>query len=74
MADDLECLRCRGRMEIGYVMDRGHYGVPTEGTWVEGTPEKSFWSGLKTGDRANRRVMAHRCTRCGMLEFYAKEE
>jgi hypothetical protein len=37
-------------MEPGYVMDRMHGGALPE-SWIEGEPEKSFWTGLKTGGR-----------------------
>ncbi len=67
-----ECLRCRGRMEPGFVLDRGHYSQPAEQRWVEGSPEPSFWSGLKTRGREVFGVITYRCDRCGYLESYAQ--
>jgi hypothetical protein len=39
--------------------------------WMEGNPEKSFWTGLKTTGRQRYSVMTYRCERCGFLESYA---
>ncbi|WP_326525708.1 hypothetical protein [Sphingomonas sp.] len=66
----IACLRCGGRLEEGYVIDEG-YGSRTPSTWIEGAPEKSFWAGLKTGDRRKLPIDTWRCTRCGLLEQYA---
>lgn len=71
VAERLECPRCRGRMHAGFLMDRADYNVPAVTRWVEGTPEKSFWTGLKTNDRAVLAVTSYRCERCGYLESYA---
>ena len=71
-SDRLDCPRCRKRMHAGFVMDRGDYNVPTPPSWVEGTPEKSFWHGLKTSDRAVLPVVTYRCEGCGYLEAYAR--
>ena len=72
MARELECLRCKGPMERGFVADKAHYSVPETQKWVEGIPERSFWSGLKTKDRDVVPVSTWRCERCGYLESYAK--
>jgi hypothetical protein len=58
-------------MEPGFVADKGHYSVPDVQKWVEGRPERSFWSGLKLKDRDVLPVSTYRCERCGYLEFYA---
>jgi hypothetical protein len=67
----LECPRCRGAMAPGYVLDHGDHNARRVAHWVEGTPEKSFWVGLKTADRAVLPVTTYRCVRCGYLESYA---
>ena len=41
-------------------------------TWVEGSPEKSFWTGLSLKGRKMIEVQTYRCHRCGFLESYAK--
>ena len=69
---DLKCPRCNGAMEPGFVMDRAHYSVPTVASWVEGAPERSFWTGLKTRDRETFPVISYRCENCGYLEAYAR--
>lgn len=67
----IECLRCRGRMEPGAVLDRGDYNALTEQEWMEGAIEKSFWSGIQTKNRERFTVNTYRCERCGYLESYA---
>ena len=58
-------------MEEGVTLDRKHgnaIGVPE---WLEGPPEHSIWTGLKTKGRDRFPVRTFRCTRCGYLESYA---
>jgi len=66
-----ECLRCRGPMEPGFVLDRGHHNNKDTQKWVEGDPERSFWQGVKTKGREQFPVRTFRCDRCGYLESYA---
>jgi len=66
-----ECLRCRSSMEPGFVVDRGHNQRAATQKWVEGEPERSFWTGLKTKGRESFEVTTFRCERCGWLESYA---
>jgi hypothetical protein len=72
-ARKLTCLRCDGPMEQGFVADKAHYSVPETQKWVEGEPERSFWSGLKLKDREIYVVTTFRCDRCGWLESYATQ-
>lgn len=67
----LECMRCGGPMEQGFVADKAHYSLPETQNWVEGAPEKSFWTGLKMKDRDILPVSTFRCEKCGLLESYA---
>jgi hypothetical protein len=60
-------------MEPGFVFDRRHHESKETQTWVEGTPERSFWTGLKTKGREQHTVRTFRCERCGYLESYASE-
>lgn len=57
-------------MEPGYLLDLT-YGSrgPTE--WVEGVPERSFWTGTKLGGRDRYVVETFRCEDCGALRSYA---
>ena len=74
MDERLECPRCGRTMHAGFVMDRGDYNAGLVSNWVEGPPEKSFWTGLKTKDRLVLPVTTYRCERCGYLESYARPE
>ena len=73
MADYRSCTKCGAAMSEGFMLDRT-YGINTQQAWIEGTPEASFWSGLKTSNRAVYNVRAIRCDGCGFLEFYADVE
>jgi len=66
-----ECPKCRQKMEEGFIKDEGHYNVhPSK--WIEGPPEKSFWTGTKTAGKKQAPVVTCRCAGCGYLEPYAK--
>jgi hypothetical protein len=66
----LECPRCGGRMEEGYLVDHTHGGY-LRSTWVSGIPEKSMWTGLKLQGHEQIPVCTFRCRGCGFLESYA---
>ena len=54
------CPRCGGQLKEGFVLDHAYLSV-WRSLWVEGKPEKSSWSGLKTegnGNMALRRIVA----------------
>jgi len=72
MSATKECLRCRGPMEPGFLIDRRQHSQMGTQTWVEGEPEHSFWLGLKTRGREKLPVRTYRCERCGYLESYAE--
>jgi hypothetical protein len=42
------CPKCQGSMEIGVIPDMGQANFVSASSWIEGEPEKSFWSGMKT--------------------------
>ena len=69
----LDCLRCKGKMEPGFVMDRGHANALSAQQWVEGQPERSIWTGIKTKGKERHKVTTFRCERCGYLESYAAD-
>jgi len=60
-------------MSTGLVLDRGDYNVGIVQQWVEGIPERSYWTGLKTKGRESYKVHTFRCDSCGYLESYATE-
>lgn len=66
------CPKCQSAMKRGFILDHT-YGYLDVATWVEGEPERSFWSGLKTHGRKMVKVETWRCSKCGFLESYAKE-
>jgi hypothetical protein len=64
------CPKCSSPMTSGFLLDHGDKGNSiTE--WIEGTAEKSFWTGIKLKGRRRFPVVADRCERCGFLELYA---
>ena len=65
-----ECPKCRHRMQQGFLRDHGHGTIHTV-AWVEGAPEKSFWTGTKTSGKDKFVLSTFRCTSCGYLESYA---
>jgi len=73
MSDEWTCVRCGGALEEGYVPEHGHMNYATTSEWVEGTPQLSFWSGLKTDGKARYKISALRCSACGRLELLARE-
>jgi hypothetical protein len=66
----IECPKCKGRMEEGFLLDKTHGGT-LAAHWVEGPPERSFWTGVKVRGKRIRPVQVFRCTSCGLLESYA---
>jgi hypothetical protein len=71
MSSSLTCIRCQSLMEEGVSIDHGHANMLAVSEWLEGPPERTFWSGLKTKGRDKFSVRTFRCTRCGYLESYA---
>lgn len=68
---NLTCPKCKGQMEEGFIADNTYGGIVTS-KWVEGQPEKSFWTGIKTRDKERIQITTYRCTGCGYLESYAR--
>ncbi len=66
------CPKCGGGLEDGFLRD-ATYGGFKVGCWVEGTPQRSFWTGTQVAFKRKYRVGAYRCIDCGHLEFYARE-
>lgn len=67
----LNCPRCKGSMEEGFIIDLAGSGV-AQSTWSEGPPESSFWQGKKV--KSARKISTYRCEGCGYLESYASGE
>jgi hypothetical protein len=61
-------------MVRGFIPDLS-YGAVAVSSWVEGVPEKSFWTGTKLGpDQIRVPTATFRCASCGYLESYASAE
>ena len=72
MSDKLECPRCAGPMEEGFLPEYSRNGI-CETLWVAGAPEPNTWTGLKTRDKARYKTVTYRCENCGRLESFARE-
>ena len=70
----INCPKCQGLMEEGFILDRGDYDIKRVNTWVEGEPVKSFWSGIKVKDKQQYQLKTFRCANCDYLESYATGE
>ena len=58
-------------MQTGFLLEGDPGSMRTVTKWVEGAPETSVWTGLKTGDRQVLPVTSYRCPECGRLESFA---
>jgi hypothetical protein len=58
-------------MEVGFVVDHAHANSPTVAKWTAGSPEKSFWMGIKLRGKVRHEIVTYRCPRCGFLQSYA---
>ena len=70
----INCSKCQGLMEEGFILDRGDMNVGFINSWVEGEPVKSFWNGIKVNNKLQYAVKTFRCVNCGYLESYATEK
>jgi hypothetical protein len=72
MPKDLKCSKCDGRMEIGFLRDHAGGGsVPAQ--WIAGMPEQG-WRGAKIRKKTRYVVHVFRCSECGYLEQYARQQ
>lgn len=70
----LKCLRCQGRMTLGFVLDRGDANAKGRQYWFQGIPQKSWWQGIRTSDLPTAPTVTYRCDKCGYLESYTDTE
>ncbi|WP_156437617.1 MULTISPECIES: hypothetical protein [unclassified Sphingomonas] len=66
------CSKCGGSMTEGFTFRTNHGGQHAVAEWIEGAPQKSFWNGLKLSGRKRINIQTYRCSRCGLLESYAR--
>jgi DNA-directed RNA polymerase subunit RPC12/RpoP len=69
----LSCPACGRRMERGFLLEKGDHNAMSATRWVEGAPERSFWTGLKLKGRRALPVTTYRCTSCGALASFAPD-
>jgi len=67
------CPKCGAGMEQGFVLDNT-YGARIVSQWAAGAPLKSFWTGTKLPDEKLVPIGTYRCSSCGFLELYARQE
>jgi hypothetical protein len=60
-------------MDQGFTLDLT-YGSQAVSQWVEGAPEKSFWTATKAPKDKRIPIATFRCEGCGFLESYARPE
>ena len=66
------CPDCRVPMDSGFIVDFT-YGTDAseQSSWAKGTPEPSFWTGLKLGNKELLPILTFRCPKCGQLKSFA---
>ena len=67
----LECSKCGQEMEPGIILDNKVGNEFAQSAWVDGQPEKNFWTGLALKGHQRLPIRTFRCTKCGYLESYA---
>ena len=70
----IRCPKCGGEMVQGFIFDREEGGLRRVSNWVEGAPEKNFWTATKVSKEKCIPVGTFRCSKCGFLESYASPE
>ena len=70
----IQCPKCNGEMVQGFIFDRADGGGRRVINWVEGAPQKAFWTVTKVPEENCVPVGTFRCSVCGFLESYARPE
>jgi hypothetical protein len=68
------CPKCNSLMVQGFIFDRADGGQRRVINWVEGAPDKTFWTVTKVPEDKCIPVGTYRCSVCGLLESYARPE
>ncbi len=74
MTQAMNCPKCSGNMERGFIVDRAMGGANLQAKWVGGEPVQGFFppgERLKIEGRELLPVTTFRCEGCGYLESYA---
>lgn len=72
--ESIRCPKCHGMMVQGFIFDREDGGLRRVIDWVEGPPEKAFWTITKAPKEKCIPIGTFRCLSCGFLESYARPE
>lgn len=67
MSEQIECIRCRSQMELGYIADL----TVAQQNWAPGEPKSGHFKSLKVKKSEFVPVTTLRCPNCGYLESYA---
>jgi hypothetical protein len=67
------CPKCSKKMEEGFIVDHSH-AINMQAEWIEGAPQRAFWTGLKLRGKVRRPVATFCCPSCGYLESFAQIE
>ena len=68
------CPKCGGEMEQGFVMDFGDKYLRKVSSWAKGSPRLNWIDNTKVPEEGLIPIGAFRCSSCGFLEYYAREE
>ncbi len=68
-----KCPKCGGVLVQGFILDYTYGGIIAQ-NWHEGRPQKSFWTGTTRPKSKGVPIAAFRCSSCGFIEFYSREE
>lgn len=71
MKEPLECPKCQGLMDIGFILDRNYLEM-LQTRWVRGKQESDFLTGVSIRDKTLVSIQTYRCLNCGYLESYAR--
>jgi hypothetical protein len=68
------CAKCSAEMECGFLLDMAEGNSSGPAKWIGGSPERSYWTGVKMRGKVSYKVEVFRCKQCGYLEHYAVTE
>jgi hypothetical protein len=60
-------------MDPGFLLEIKDGNISAVTEWVEGPPEKGWFSSVRLRGKRRVKVETVRCARCGYLESYASE-
>lgn len=67
MDEPKNCPKCSGKMLLGYLKEKGHYGNSP----YDWTPSDDAPFPVKGVSSKRRDIVLYRCEQCGFLELYA---